>query len=108
MWASGIPNFISVLAFFLVLKLIRKYREDIISSEELNLIVLSGLLVGWPKFVAFVPVFLGVTLAVSLINLIILKKKNTDLSLPVILSLIIVFTSGVYLIKLLYLSALIM
>jgi hypothetical protein len=97
-WFAGALTFISALIFFLIFKLLRKYRTDIISQEELNLLLLSGLLVSWPKIIILVLLFLLITLFWSIVNLLVFKKKNNNLSLPLILSLVTTFILGNYLI----------
>lgn len=96
------------LALYLLLKLIKKYRNEAISQEELSLVLLSSLLVGWPKSVVLVPLFFLLTLIFSIVNLLFFKKKTNSLLYPIIFSLIIVFLLGAYLIKYLSLSVLIM
>lgn len=107
-WLAGLLVFVLSLAFYFLLKLIKKYRDDVVSSEELFLILLSGLLVGWPNFIIFVPLFFLLALIYSSVNLLVFKREKNSLLQPLIFSLIIVFFTGSYLIKLLYLSALVM
>lgn len=107
-WLPSLLVATVALAVFLLLKLIKKYRNDAISQEELSLILLSGLLVGWPNFVVLVPLFFLLTLIFSIINLLVFKKKTNSLIYPLIFSLIIVFLFGTYLIKYLSLTALLM
>lgn len=107
-WLADILAVISVLTFYLVLKLIRKYRADIISQEELNLFLLVGLLAGWPKFIILLPLLLSLALVFSVFNLLISKKSITRLSLPIILSLVIIFIFGNFLISRFSLSVLVM
>ncbi|MFZ2310848.1 MAG: hypothetical protein WAW11_04885 [Patescibacteria group bacterium] len=90
------------LAFYLILRLVKKYRASFISQEELSLILLSGLLVSWPNLVLFIPLFLLLAVIFS-----ILKRKQLNLSLAIILSLLLIFILGDYLINLLSLSVLI-
>lgn len=106
-WLANILVLISALAFFLILKLIKKYRDGVISQDELALILLMGLLSGWPKFVLFIPLFLVLSLLFSFINLAILKQNKTALFWPIIISALVVFCLGNYLIKILALSVLI-
>ena len=90
------------LAFYLILRLVKKYRSSLIIQENLSLILLASLLVSWPNLVLFIPLFL--LLAVIFL---ILNKKYLNLPLAVILSLTIVFIFGDYLINFLSLSVLI-
>jgi hypothetical protein len=90
------------LAFYAVLKLVKKYRSSLISQEDLSLILLAGLLVSWPNLVLFIPLFL--LLAVIFV---IFEKKQLSLPLAIILSLTIVFIFGDYLINILSLSVLV-
>jgi len=106
-WFSIILSFVFSLIFYFIFTLIKKYRDDVVNREELPLILLASLLVGWPKFVVFVPTFFLVALIFSISNLLVFKKKNNSLSWPLIISLIIVFLGGTYLINLLSLSVLI-
>lgn len=90
------------LAFYLILILVKKYRSSLVNQEELSLILLASLLVSWPNLVLFVPLFL--LLAVIFL---VLNKKQLNLSLAVIFSLVIIFIFGDYLINFLSLSVLI-
>lgn len=107
-WFASLLAGVVALVFYLLLKLIKKYRNEVISQEELSLILLSGLLVGWPKFIILVPLFFLLTLIFSIVNLLVFKKKTNSLLYPLIFSLIIVFLLGTYLIKYFSLSALLM
>lgn len=101
-FAANILVLFFSLAFYLVLRLVKKYRSSSISGEELGLILLAGLLVSWPNLVLFIPLFLLLA-----IIFLVLKKKHLNLSLAAILSLILIFIFGDYLINLLSLSVLI-
>lgn len=106
-WLANIISVMCSFGFFFIFKLIKKYRTEIISDQELLLILLSSLLVGWPKFVIFVPLFLAVALIFTLINLLIFRRAKNNLNLPIIISLLVTFLAGNYLINFLSLSPLI-
>jgi len=106
-FAANILVLVFASAFYLVLRLIRKYRADIITKEELNLVFLISLLVSWPHVVLLVPLFLLLAIIFSVFNLLVFKKNQTGLALPIILSSIIIFLFGTYLINFLSLSVLI-
>jgi len=106
-WLAGLLVLILALAFYLFFKLAKKYRDDLVSSEELPLILLAGLLVGWPNFIILVPLFFLLTLIFSVVNLLVFKKKKNTLLYPLIISLVIVFLIGSYLVEHIFLSALV-
>jgi hypothetical protein len=90
------------LAFYLILRLVKKYRSSLISQEDLSLVLLAGLLVSWPNLILFIPLFL-------LLAVIFVVSKNEQLSLPlaIVVSLTIIFILGDYLINILSLSVLV-
>jgi hypothetical protein len=98
-WSADILALIFSFFIFLFLKLIKKYRTEIISREELMLVLFGGLLVGWPRFVIWLPLFLVIAVIVSIANLLIFKKNNISLFFSIILSLIIVLIFGNFLIN---------
>jgi len=104
-WLASILVFLCALAFYLIFKLIRRRNREAISGEELHLILLSGLLVGWPNFIIFVPSFFLLALIFSVLNLLVFKNKKNSLLYPLILSLILTFLVGHFLINWLSLSA---
>lgn len=106
-WLAAILTLVCSLAFYLFFKLVRKYRHDVISQKELPLVLLVSLLVGWPNFVVLLPTFFILALIFSLINLLVFKKNNSSLTWPLISSLLMVFSLGWYLIRILSLSVLI-
>ena len=106
-WLASILVFLCALAFYLVFKLIRRRNKEAISKAELHLILLAGLLVGWPNFIIFVPIFFSLTLIFTLINLLVFKNKKNNLLYPLLLSLVITFLAGHFLISWLSLSVLI-
>lgn len=103
-WLASILVFLCALAFYLIFKLIRRRNREAISKEELHLILLSGLLVGWPNFIIFVPSFFLLALIFSTLNLAIFKNKKNSLLYPLLLSLVITFLGGYFLINQLGLS----
>ena len=106
-WLANLISFVCAFGLYFIFKLLQKYRAEIISQNELLLILLSSLLVAWPKIIIFVPVFFLMTLVFTLINLVVYKKSENSLIWPLIFSLIITFLAGSYLINLLSLSTLI-
>lgn len=106
-FAANILALVLALVFYSFLRLIKKYRANIISREELSLLFLAVLLVSWPKAVLFIPIFLLLTVIFSVVNLLVFKREQVDLVLPIFLSLVIAFIFGSYLIEFLSLSYLI-
>jgi hypothetical protein len=106
-WLAALLTLIFSLTFYLFFKLVKKYRQDVISHEELGALLLASLLVGWPNFVILVPLFFLLAVVFGVANLIIFKGKKNSLTWPITLSLIIVFLLGAYLVNLLSLSVLI-
>jgi hypothetical protein len=104
-WLASILVFLFTLAFYLIFILVRRRNREAISKEELHLILLSGLLVGWPNFIIFVPTFFLLALIFSIINLLVFKNKKNTLLYPLILSLSLIFLGGHFLINYLGLSA---
>ena len=103
-WLASILVFLCALAFYLIFKLIRRRNREAISKTELHLILLAGLLVGWPNFIIFVPCFFLLALIFSVLNLLVFKNKKNSLLYPLLLSLTTTFLLGHFLISWLSLS----
>lgn len=85
-WISLILTLFVAFLFFGFLKLLRRYQERFFREGEVELGLLTALIVGWPNFVIFIPlVFLSVVV-VSLFRLIFLKEPYTTLGVPLVLS----------------------
>jgi hypothetical protein len=104
-WLPGLLSLIMAAALYLIFYLLKRRRSEVISAEDLNLAFLLALLAGWPKFVIFLPLFLGLTL-ISVIIRTIAKKEAASLAWPLILAMLLTLLLGNYLVILLGLSAL--
>jgi hypothetical protein len=52
-WLSAILSIIIAYSFYALIQFLRKYRQASLSEFEPNLLLLLGLLVGWPNFIVF-------------------------------------------------------
>jgi hypothetical protein len=107
-WVADILVFLPALVFYAVLSLFKKYRNEIITKEDLSLTLLLCLLVGWPQTIIFIFLFLILTVLFTSINIILFKRKNINLLPPLLASALIVFIFGNFLISTLGISALVM
>jgi hypothetical protein len=105
-WLADLLSLAITLLFFSVFKIIKKLKRDTGSGEELSLILLLSLVLGWPKMLIFIPLFLVLSFLYILINSVVFKKKNTSVAVPSLVSALIVFFFGFYLVNLLGLSVL--
>lgn len=94
--------------FYFILKAIKKHREEIFEEGELELALASTLIIGWPSAVLFIALSFLMLLVVSVIKQIFFKEQFATITLPLLISLPIIFVLGGKLIKILHLEALIM
>jgi len=106
-WLSDILALISAGAFYLILELYRKLRSDVIKKDELNLILIACLLLGWPRLILFIPLFLVLAVIHTALNLVFFKKPGISLFPVIFISLITLFLLGSYFVLLAKLSSLI-
>lgn len=106
-WLASVLGLATAAFFFVILELIRKYKSDIINSDELFLIPLACLLVSWPRIVILIPVFFIIVLTNGLINFLFFKNKQINIFWPLIISVIATLFFGLYFLYIFNLSVLI-
>lgn len=79
-WLNGSLTLITALLLFLIFRLIKKYRVDIISQQELSLLLLSSLLIAWPKIIIFIPFLFLSSLLFLIFNLLVKKQGNIKMT----------------------------
>lgn len=106
-WLADILALIVASIFYCFLSLLRKYKEGIISRDNLNLLTLSCLLLGWPKVIIFIPLFFIFSVIDSIINITIFKNKTINISSSILIALLTVFLFANYLLSFFNLAVLI-
>jgi len=106
-WLASILSLVVALAFFGILQLIRKYKQDTISSDEIFLAALACLLVSWPRAIILIPLFFLATLLNGVIIFLFFKNKQINIFWPIIISAVITLFFGQYLLYVLGLGVLI-
>lgn len=94
------------LSFYVVLMLLKKYQPRFLSKEEILLGFLMALLVGWPNIVIFVPMVFLSAIAMSVINMTMLRVKYTGLYFPFLFAGLFTFVFGSTILALLGLTVL--
>jgi asparagine N-glycosylation enzyme membrane subunit Stt3 len=107
-WISHLLVFVVAFLFFALLKILKKYKDEVISASDLSLALLASLILGWPKIIIYIPLFLALALLDSVFNLIVYKRQRIALTLPLLLAALIVFFFGNYLLGFFKLSILVM
>lgn len=93
-WGAALASIIMAGVFYLILKLLKKYKERFFDEGEAELGFLAAVALGWPKFFVFAPlVFLAVIL-VSVARLIFYKETYTTIGAPIFLAGVIAFVFG--------------
>ena len=72
--------------FYCLLRLSSRHRMEFFEPGEIELGLLVALIAGWPNFVIFIPLMLGLTLLFSMYRLLVLKQTATTLAWPLILA----------------------
>jgi len=94
--------------FYFILKAIKKHRAEIFEEGELELGLICALIVGWPSIILFVMLSFLMLLIVSAVKQVFFKDQFATITLPLLISLPIIFIFGQKLIQILHLEALIM
>jgi hypothetical protein len=92
-WAGMVLGVLMAWLFYKFLLFLKKYEDRFLGEGEAELGFLTALLVGWPDFVVYLPLFLVFTILISMVRNIFWKEKYTTLGLPMLLaaSAILVF-----------------
>lgn len=106
-WLAGILSLVVALAFFGVLQLIRKYKPDSISSDEIFLASLACLLVSWPRIIILIPLLFLITLLSGVIISLFFKNKQIIIFWPLVIGVLITLFFGQYFLYILGLNVLI-
>jgi len=104
-WLPGLLSLIMAAALYLIFYLLKRRRAEVINTEDLNLLFLLALLAGWPKFLIFLPLFLGLTLILVVVRTV-AGEKTVSLIWPLISAMLLTLLFGNYLVIILGLSAL--
>lgn len=104
-----IPVFISFLiagVWYLFLNFLRRYQDRFFENGEPELGFVLALLVGWPKFLVFIPIALVCVVLVSVFRMVVLREAYTTLGWPLALSAVLNLIYGNSLLVLLGLTSL--
>jgi len=104
-WLSVVLSVFVAYIFYLFLKILRKKTERFFEEGEIELGLLAAVVVGWPSFVLFIPLIFIFVVCISIAKLF-LKEKYTTLGIPIILSMLVLYICGEYLINLFNLGVL--
>ncbi len=105
-WINSILAVGAAFLFYLFLKFLQKRKDRFFEEGELELGFLCALVVGWPKFVIFVPLIFLLVVVISLVRLFIWKERYTALGYPFIAAALASLIFGAGLVSLLNLSVL--
>ncbi len=99
-WLSTLIAFFLAFAFWLSLFIASLFRKNLFVDGELKLALLASMIVGWPDFIAFLPLIFALAVIYSLLNFFWLKKETIHLGGVFILSALIAAFLGPLLISL--------
>ncbi len=85
-WLDIVLGIGSAVIFWGILVLLKKYRSRFFDETELQVGLLSAVVVGWPLIVVFVPLVFAMVVLVSLVRMIFFKEKYTTLGWPMLLA----------------------
>lgn len=95
-WFNVFASVSIALIFGIMLFALEKRAGRFFEYGETRLGILAAILIGWPNFLIFLPIFFGSTLLISAIRLLFFKIKYTTLGFPFVLACGITFgLSGV-------------
>ncbi len=103
---GAILSIIAAFVFYFILMAVKKHRAEIFEEGELELGLACGLIIGWPNVILFVALAFLLLLVLSILRQLFFKEQFTTITLPLLISLPIIFILGRWLIDLLKLSAL--
>lgn len=105
-WMNSIFAVGVAMLFYLFLKFLRKHKERFFEEGEAEMGLLTALIVGWPRFIIFVPIIFLSVILISLFRMIVLKESYTTLGYPFLLAALSALAFGIIFISLLNLSVL--
>lgn len=105
-WLAPFIAFALALAFYFFLHALERKNERFFGEGEVELGALAAFLVGWPRFIIFLPVVFLVVVLISGAKLIFKKGAYTTLGLPFLIGLGVTLAYGYAVIDLLGLSGL--
>ncbi|MDO8504464.1 MAG: hypothetical protein Q7S36_01270 [Candidatus Liptonbacteria bacterium] len=104
-WLGTLLSIFIAYVFYIFLRFLKKYKERFFEEGELELGLVIGLIVGWPKFVIFVPLVFIFVIFISIFRMLFAKEKFTTFGLPFLAAAIPALIWGIKLIDLLGLGA---
>lgn len=105
-WLNLLILLIASLAFWIFLRALKRHKERLFDTGEVELGFLMTLLSGWPGFVLFVPLAFVFVILISIIRGVFLKEMYTTLGYPMLAAGLICILFGDNLIKILNLTVL--
>lgn len=93
-WLNPIITIGVALLFWWILKLLQKYRQRFFNEGEVTLGLLTCLIVGWPNVVVFVPLTMLMMAALSIVRLLVFKKRLTTIGWPLLLAAAVTLVWG--------------
>jgi len=105
-WLDAVISLVVAFGFYVLLKLLEKYKQRFFVRGEAELGLASSLIVGWPNFVIFLPLIFLFVVLLSILNAVFSKTKYTTLGIPFLLAAAVVLIFGSHLIATLGLGVL--
>lgn len=105
-WINTILAVGMAFLFYLFLKSLRKRKDRFFEEGEIEFGFLNALIVGWPRFVIFIPLVFFSVVLVSLARLFLFKERYTTLGYPFLLAAVLTMIFGFGFISIFKLSAL--
>lgn len=93
-WLADIITLIPAGLIWLIFLMLKKYKPDSVKMEEISLILLLTLLLGWPKSLIFIPLFFLITLLSAVINILFFKRSQINFLPAIIIAAVIIFFLG--------------
>ncbi|MEK7630141.1 MAG: hypothetical protein AAB432_02035 [Patescibacteria group bacterium] len=93
-WLDVVISIGAALIFWWFLKVLERHKERFFETGETTLGLLCALVVGWPRFIAFVPLIFFSVLIVSIFRRLAFKEEFTTLSYSFLFALLLTLAFG--------------
>lgn len=84
-WTPAILSVLAALTWWGVLRLTRVAKLSVFSEEDTTLALIAALIVGWPRIIVFIPLFVVLTLFSTLFHTL-RGTAPTSLAIPLVLA----------------------
>ncbi|MEK9154948.1 MAG: hypothetical protein AAB596_02675 [Patescibacteria group bacterium] len=93
-WLEILISVALAAGFYLFLKLLKKHNDRFFENGETELGFLTALIVGWPKFIIFLPLIFVFVILVSIFRRVYFKEFYTTLGWPMLWAALITLIIG--------------